>query len=348
MNTTPSSPRPPSADPGTAGTVTPEGTPSPWAAPTAPATPGPATAPVPGPGAAPAGGAVSQAVDDSRPFGAHLRMRWWKPLVIIAVLLIAMVVVQTALTLVVVAVEIAAFGRDPEDFSLSPMMMLAANLSLALMGPLAVLLTALIGRVPWRSLLAWPRRMSLRRAGVYFGGSAALVGIALAFSALVAPEAAGLQAFGLTGTTIGLLVVAVLTTPLQAAGEELMFRGAVMPAVASWIRAAKPALVVGMIGSSLVFGMVHMSVDPWLLTYYTVFGLCMAAMAVISRGLEAPIAFHVTNNLIMMVAGVLFADGGGLVIDRSVGMGGPFMLLFIAVDLVAVALVWVYERRHRA
>ena len=287
-------------------------------------------------------------VDDARPFGAHLRMSWWKPLVIIPALLIAMFVVQIVLTLVVMIVEMAAFGRDPMDMSISPLMLLAANLSLAAMGPLAVLAIALLARVPWRSVLASPRRMSLRRWGVYFGAFSALVIVGLAVMQLIAPASTGLTSFAVTGTTIGLLVVAVLTTPLQAAGEELMFRGAIMPAVASWIRAAKPALIVGMIASSVVFGLVHMSVDPWLLAYYTVFGVCMAAMAVISRGLEAPIAFHVANNVIMMVVSALFADGQGLVIDRSVGMGGPFMLSFIVVDLVAVALVRLYEQRARA
>ena len=286
-------------------------------------------------------------LDDSRPFGAHLRMSWWKPLVIIPVLLIAMFVLQFAFTLVAILVETAAFGRDPMDLTISPLMMVAVNLSLAAMGPLAVLLTALIARVPWRSLLASPRRISMRRWGVYTGTFALLVLAMLGISALIAPEMVGLQGFAITGTTIGLVLVALLTTPLQAAGEEMMFRGALMPAVASWIRAAKPALIVGMIASSILFGLVHMSVDPWLLTYYTAFGACMAAMAVISRGLEAPIAFHVTNNVIMMVAGALFADGQGIVIDRSVGMGGPFMLLAIAVDLTAVAIVWLYERRQR-
>lgn len=290
----------------------------------------------------------SAAVDDSRPFGAHLRMRWWKPLVIIPVLLIAMFVLQILFTLLVILVEMAAFGRDPGEAAISPLMMVAINLSLAVMGPLAVLLTAVIGRVPWRSLLAFPRRMSLRRWGVYFGAFSLLVLAALGLSALIVPEAAGLGRFAITGTTVGLVLVALLTTPLQAAGEELMFRGALMPAVASWVRAAKPALIVGMIGSSVMFGLVHMSVDPWLLSYYTVFGVCMAVMAVISRGLEAPIAFHVANNVIMMVAGALFAGGQGIEIDRSVGMGGPFMLLFIVVDLIAVAIVWLYERRQRS
>ncbi|PMC75929.1 CPBP family intramembrane metalloprotease domain-containing protein [Brachybacterium sp. UMB0905] len=275
-------------------------------------------------------------------------MSWWKPLVIIPVLLIAMFVLQFGATLVAILVETAAFGRDPLDMTLSPLMMVAVNLSLAVMGPLAVGFTALIARVPWRSLLASPRRMSMRRWGVFTGAFALLVLAMLGVSALLVPEMAGLKGFAITGTTIGLVLVALLTTPLQAAGEELMFRGALVPTVASWIRAAKPALIVGMTASSVVFGLVHMSLDPWLLSYYTAFGLCMAAMAVISRGLEAPIAFHVTNNVIMMVAGALFADGQGLVIDRSVGMGGPFMLLAIAVDLLAVGVVWMYERRQRS
>lgn len=314
-------------------TTTPPPTPTPTTGPTAPAPPAPAARP--------------SGLEIARPFGAHLRMRWWKPLLLIPALVITMLVLQFMLTLVVAVIEMAAFGRDPSDMSLSPLMMLAMNLSLAAMGPLAVLATALLARVPWRSLLAAPRSLSPRRWGVYFGGSVALVGLVLAISGLVAPGSSGLASFAVTGTTLGLIAVAVLTTPLQAAGEELMFRGAILPAVASWVRAAKPALVIGMIASSLVFGAMHASLDPWLLTYYVVFGLCMAAMAVISRGLEAPIAFHVSNNLIMMVVGALFSGGEGVVIDRSVGMGGPFMLVFIAVDLVAVALVWVYERRLR-
>ena len=286
-------------------------------------------------------------MDDTRPFGAHLRMSWWKPLVIIPGLLIAMIGIQLALVIVVMVAEVALFDRDPLDATLSPLMMLATNLSLALMGPLAVLAMALIGRVPWRQVLASPRRMSMRRTGAYLGFFSALVLLALAAMQLIAPSSTGLSSFALTGTTVGLLVVAVLTTPLQAAGEELMFRGAIMPAVASWIRAAKPALVVGMAVSTILFGLVHLSVDPWLLTYYTLFGLCMAAMAVISRGLEAPIAFHVANNLILMVLSALFAGGEGLVTDRSVGMGGPFMLVFIAVDVLAVVLVWLLERRRK-
>ena len=303
------------------------------------------------PGTAPAPAARAErpsGLAADRPFGAHLHLSWWKPLLLVPGLLVTMVVLQTVLVFVVTILEVLLAGRSPEDFSISPAMMAVMNLSLAASGVLAVVVTALVARVPWRSLIAVPRGPRLRRLGMWCGVFAVLVGAALGLSALISPGAAGIGEFAVTSTTVGLVVVALLTTPLQAAGEELLFRGAIMPMLASWVRAVRPAIVLGMIGSSVLFGLAHMSVDPWLLSYYAVFGLSMAAMALISRGLEAPIAFHVMNNLIMMIVGALFAGGEGVVIDRSVGMGGPFMLVFIAVDLVAVALVGLYERRRRS
>jgi membrane protease YdiL (CAAX protease family) len=307
----------------------------------------PPPVPDPVPGAADPVGPVDAAAAE-RPFGARLRLAWWKPLLLIPGLLVTMVVLQTALVFVVTLLEVLLGGRDPESFAISPAMMAVMNLSLAASGVLAVLVTALVARVPWRSLIALPRGPRMRRLGLWCGAFTALVGVALGLSMLISPDAGGMGAFAVSSTTVGLVIVALLTTPLQAAGEELLFRGAVMPLLASWIRAVRPALVLGMIGSSVLFGLAHFSVDPWLLAYYVIFGLSMAAMALISRGLEAPIAFHVMNNLIMMIVGALFAGGEGVVVDRSVGMGGPYMLVFIAVDLVAVALVWLYERRQRS
>src|SRR5699024_7114293 len=120
-----------------------------------PARPRP-TPPVPAPPTRPARPAP---VDDPRPFRPHLRLRWWKPLIICPSLLIVIVVLQFSRSLVALIIESFAFGRDASDASMSPLLMLAANLSLAAVGPLAIVATALIGRVPWRRLLASPRRM---------------------------------------------------------------------------------------------------------------------------------------------------------------------------------------------
>ena len=69
-----------------------------------------------------------------------------------------------------------------------------------------------------------------------------------------------------------MLVLVLLSTPLQSAGEELMFRSAMLPAAASWVRAVRPALAVGLVVSSLAFAVVHGSSDPWLFGYYTFIG----------------------------------------------------------------------------
>lgn len=275
-------------------------------------------------------------------------MSWWKPLVIVPALIILMLVIQVIGMFVAGMLEWLVLGNelDPESLQLTPVMMLAVNLSIAAMAPVAIALMRWVGTVPVREQFALARRASWGRLGVYTGMFLALL---LAVNAIfVVIDPSSLQALSLSGGVIALLAITVLTTPLQAAGEEVMFRGAIMPSIASWIRPAKVALVVGLVLSSVIFGLMHGSVDPWLLSYYTIFGAAMAAMAVISRGLEAPIALHVVNNVVMMMLAALGTDDGTIAIDRSVGQGGPFMLVFIGMDLVAVALVWLVERRRRA
>ncbi|MEU1748130.1 CPBP family intramembrane glutamic endopeptidase [Micromonospora arida] len=166
--------------------------------------------------------------------------------------------------------------------------------------------------------------------------------------ALVAPDAPGWTAFGVTGTTVGMLVIVVLSTPVQAVGEELMFRSAVLPAAASWVRAVRPALVVGLVVSGLGFAVVHGSADPWLFGYYTVIGISTGLMAVVSRGIEAPVAFHVANNVLFTTVNTVMADGEAFAIDRSTDSGDASLLILGAVNVAMVVLVWLHERRARA
>lgn len=276
-------------------------------------------------------------------------MSWWKPLVIIPVLIVLMLVVQIVIGSIVMIIEMLVTGvQPPMDGAapISPWMMLAANLSIALMAPIAILLMRFLGRVPVRDQFSIRRSPSWGRLALYTGVFLILLLVVNAIVVLVDPGM--LQSVNLSAGVILLIAIALLTTPLQAAAEEIMFRSAIMPAIGSWIRPAKVAVAVALIASSVIFGVMHASVDPWLLTYYVLFGVCTGLMAIISRGLEAPIAFHVVNNVVMMVLAALGTEDGYIAIDRSVGTGGPFMLIYIGMDLVAVALVWLFERRRRA
>ncbi|GAA3767193.1 CPBP family intramembrane glutamic endopeptidase [Micromonospora maritima] len=284
------------------------------------------------------------AVDSSRPFGAHLRMSWWKPLVVILVPPLVMLALQVLLYQVVGVVE---GSDDPMSPTMTPLKSLAVNLSIGASGVVAVLLLARIARVPWRSLISSPRAFDARRLTYYLVGAALLVGAGIGVVALVAPDSPGWTAFGITGTTIGLLAVTVLSTPLQSAGEELLWRSAVLPAAASWVRAVRPALAVGLVVSSLGFAVLHGSSDPWLFGYFTFIGLCTGLMAIVSSGIEAPVAFHVANNVLFGIVSTVMAGGEPYAIDRATDSGDASLLILAAVNIAMVLLVWSHERRTR-
>jgi membrane protease YdiL (CAAX protease family) len=289
-------------------------------------------------------GPARSAVDGSRPFGAHLRMSWWKPLVVLTVPPLVMVLLQILLYQVVGVIE---GSDDPLAPTFTPLKFLAVNLSIGAAGLLAILLLVRMTGAPWRSLLSSPRAFDVRRLTFYLVGAAMLVGAGIGVVALVAPDSPGWTTFGVTGTTIAFLAITVLTTPLQAAGEELMFRSAALPAAASWVRAVRPALVVGLVVSSLAFAVVHGSTDPWLFAYFVVVGVCTGLMAIISGGVEAPVAFHVANNVVTTAVNTLMAGGGAFALDRSTDSGDASLLILVAVDVGMVVLVGMRERRAR-
>lgn len=297
-----------------------------------PATVGPAAQPGP------------SAVDTSRPFGAHLRMSWWKPLVLVLVVPLVLVVLQV---LAYQLVGIVEGSDDPLSPELTPLKSLAVNLATAATALVAVLLLVWMTRVPWRALFSHRRAFDRRRLAHYAIGAALLVGAGAAVLGVVAPESTGWTTFAVSGTTITLLVITLLTTPLQSAGEELIYRSVVLPAAASWVRPVRPALAVGLGVSALSFTAVHGSTDPWLAGYFTVVAVSTGLTAILSGGMEAPIAFHVVNNVLFGVIGNVLSGGGTTTIDRATDTGDASLLILVAVNVGMVALVATYERRRR-
>lgn len=283
-------------------------------------------------------------VDPTRPFGAHLRMSWWKPLVLLVTLPVVLVLTQW---LAFLFVGVVVGSDDPLSTEFTPEKSLAANLAIGVTGLVAVLMLVWMTRVPWRALFSLRRAFDRRRLAHYSIGAALLVGAAMAVVAVVAPESTGWTSFAITGTTVAFLAVTLLTTPVQAVGEELLFRSVLLPAAASWLRAVRPALVLGLVVSSLGFAAVHGSTDPWLAGYFTVVGLSTGLMAIISGGMEAPIAFHVVNNVLAGILTDVMSGGGTTTIDRATETGGPSLLILAVANVAMVALVWLYERRER-
>ena len=282
-------------------------------------------------------------LDGSRPFGVHIRMAWWKSLIVIAALPLTLVLTQLGLYLLAGLIE-----GDPFAQELTPLKLLAANLSTGLTALLALALVGWFAKVPWRIVFSAPRRFDRRRLGIYFLGSLAIVGLGMVIVGVTASEAVGWTGFGITGTTVGILVVVVLTTPIQTTGEEIMFRGAILPAAGSWFRAVRPAFITGLVVSSLMFALLHGSTDPILFAYYIFFSVCTALMGLLTRGLEAAIAFHTANNLVTTTINALFTGGGAVAVERSEGSAGGLTLMVpAAASLAALIMVWLRERSRR-
>ena len=88
-------------------------------------------------------------------------------------------------------------------------------------------------------------------------------------------------------------MVILLTSPLQAAAEEIFFRGYLMQALGSLV--AKPWF--GVVASALVFALLHGTQNLPLFVDRLAFGLLAGLLVWRTGGLEAGIAAHVVNNV---------------------------------------------------
>ncbi len=118
-----------------------------------------------------------------------------------------------------------------------------------------------------------------------------------------------------TTTVRDFLLVILLLTPLQAAGEEYVFRGYLTQAFGGLVRTPYLAVV----GPALLFALAHgigQSVPVFIDRF--AFGLVAGVLVILTGGLEAGIAMHVLNNFVAY--GVLLAFGDiGSALDPADG-----------------------------
>jgi membrane protease YdiL (CAAX protease family) len=256
--------------------------------------------------AAAAAGPDDQTVGDSYPRLLRTpRSAWWRP--VLGLLLAAASVVLAATMLVLVAMLVSRATDGSADGSAEDALdpdtvlgLLTNNLVIALLAPAAVLavlvvhrervgwLASVTGRVRW-SLLWRLLALALVVVVVFFA-----VGFLLPSSDdqdVSAPAAR---------TLVGLLAVILLSTPLQAAAEEVWFRGYLTQAVSSWVARPAAGIATGAAVSAVSFALAHGSQDVWLFGDRLAFGLVASWLAWRTGGLEAPVALHVTNNLVSL------------------------------------------------
>lgn len=280
--------------------------------------------------------------------------RPWRPLVGMLATIAAGLIVGPLLALLVIGIGVQASGIDTfwefvrgvEALDVTPAVLLMVNISLALLIPITWLAVRLLHNLRPRWLGSVRPGLRWRLLAVLCGW--ALVSTLLAYGiyafllpAQALPEGSGAsEAVDTTATTVAFLLVIVLTTPLQSAGEEYLFRGYLLQAFGAWVRAPWFTLLL----TSLLFALAHGGQNAPLFIDRFLFGLVAGGLVIYTGGLEAGIALHVVNNLVAL--GVAAATGS---LSSTLGVTDASWAV-LAVDtlqfVVYATLVLWWCRRH--
>ncbi len=271
------------------------------------------------------------------------RFRWWHSLVALAVFALVWGIAVLAATTVAVVGEVllgTATTEDMADGLVTPGLFLANNVGIACAIPAALATHRIVfgQRVGWLFSIQGRARWALLGRFVLVAAVVHLVVLAMWLAINGAPDDLRIRP-----ETWFLLGAVVLTTPLQAAGEEVAFRGLAARAVGSWFAAPRVGLVVSTAVTALLFMLLHGAEDLRLNGFY----LCLAVAASLltwrTGGLEAAVALHVVANLTTM----LFLPFLGLeeVFERGSGAGGAQALAQVLALLLSTAAVWWQARR---
>jgi membrane protease YdiL (CAAX protease family) len=283
--------------------------------------------------------------DTPQPYALLMRARdwtWWRPL--LGLLLFTVLYGVASLVIVLVAL-VTGIVPDLAMLDLTDVaVLLVTNLSLIIAIPIVWVCwlvphglrigwsSSVLGRLRWQLIWPWTWR------------ALATLGVAVAASLVVAVVATGVDVTG-PGASFGWMVVVVLTTtPLQAAAEEYVFRGYLSQTIAGWIgRPQAGALVAGVVTAAL-FSAAHAPPDLQTFLYRFAIGLALSAVVWLTGGLEAAIALHAVNNVVIfLLAGALgdraaAAEPGGVVGWATSLLGVLGMVAFVA---------WVARARRR-
>ncbi|MGY1730805.1 lysostaphin resistance A-like protein [Geodermatophilus sp. SYSU D01045] len=305
--------------------------------PSAPLPPGVALAPPPG----------TPPHDVPQPYLLAMRARdwgWWRP---VLGLLLFTVAYGVAAFVVVLAVLLTGVTPDLQLLDLvDPGVLLLTNLSLIVAIPIVWLAwvaahgmapgwsSSVLARLRWRLFAP----LTLRALGT--------LGVGIALSVVLGYLFDDGEVTGPVDDLAWLLLVVVLTTPLQSAAEEYVFRGYLSQAIAGWIRDPRAGAVVAAVVTAALFSLAHAPGDVVTFLDRFAFGLAASAVVFLTGGLEAAIVLHAVNNvLVFLLAGTLGEDVATEEVPAGVG------LLYLLVTLVSmgayVALVAASRRRLR-
>jgi membrane protease YdiL (CAAX protease family) len=238
----------------------------------------------------------------------------WRPLAGILLMFLGFAAIGLLVAQVVFALYFAVTGQAQVPVSQladldhpTPQKLAFLNVALATFIPLAMVGSRALHGIA-------PRWLASVRPGIRWRFLLACLGVSVV--ALIATLIVGAlvpgqdgdvngSANAFTSTTFHYVLVILFLTPLQAAGEEYLFRGYLTQAVGGMFHSTWVAVLV----PAFLFGLAHglgQSVPVFFDRF--AFGIVAGILVIRTGGLEAGIAMHVLNNFLAYGAALAFGD----------------------------------------
>jgi len=238
----------------------------------------------------------------------------WRPLTGIVLMFLGFVAIGAVVATAVFAVIYAVTGQGAVDVTRladlehpTPAGLAFLNVALATFIPLAMFGSRVLHGIPPRWLGSVRPRIRWRYLFACLAVSVVALAATLVAGSLVPGQDGDVSghANAFTSTTFHYLLVIVLLTPFQAAGEEYLFRGYLTQAIGGMFGSAWVAVLV----PAFLFGLAHgLGQSPPVFFDRFAFGVVAGILVIRTGGLEAGIAMHVLNNFLAYGVALAFGD----------------------------------------
>ena len=246
--------------------------------------------------------------------------RWWKPALGIVLSLFAGFVLAPLVLMPVLALGVLVQSGSSDFLTkfldaatlqkITPAALLYLNLVLGSLILITWFMMRVIHRMRPRWLASVVPKLRWRFLFVCMGIAVVALVAQLVVGTLVPGDTSGdfskLNSF--TTSTAVLALVVFLTTPLQAAGEEYLFRGYLLQGFGSLFRNRTVAKWVAIVVTATLFAFAHGGQNFPLFFDRFMFGLIAGWLVVRTGGLEAGIALHILNNFLAYAVALAFGD----------------------------------------
>ncbi|WP_297555115.1 type II CAAX endopeptidase family protein [uncultured Actinomyces sp.] len=270
--------------------------------------------------------------------------RWYRPLLAIAIAAMVFLALSTIVTLLPLAVPALNSPGYQKLFTgeidaTDPVVFAVLMLSIATLIPAVLAGVAFGARTGVGYFFSVEGRLRYKWLGVCF--AIAIPIFALAFIPLSLLEGTEFK----PGPQLAILLVLTLVlVPFQSAAEELTFRAGFLQMFGSWIPNRWVSLLVATLASAPVFALLHGSLDVWILADLVVFSVCAVFLMWYTGGVEAAVAMHASNNMVIFTIEAFSNTSDSLISEETTSTPASFLVSTVIMGTVTAALAFAAKK----